>query len=121
MKRPTKRFLFWTPRILALLFALFTGMFALDVFDGQHGFWETAAAFIIHLIPTGILLVALAVAWRWEWVGALLFIGLGGCYAFMAREHPSWILVIGGPAFLVGGLFLLSWVYRAELRAPTSP
>ena len=37
-------------------------------------------AFLIHLIPTGIVLVALAVSWRWEWVGGILFIALGMAY-----------------------------------------
>ena len=33
MTRRTKRWLFWAPRVLGVLFALFVGMFALDVFS----------------------------------------------------------------------------------------
>ncbi len=31
MKRPMKQFLFWSPRILTVLFALFLSHFAVDV------------------------------------------------------------------------------------------
>ena len=121
MKTRTQRFLIWTPRILGLLFAGFISLFALDVFEGARGFWPTTLALLLHLIPTALLLGALAVAWRWEWVGALLFLGLGVTYAILARTHPAWIALLAGPLFLVGGLFLLNWHYRAELRTPSHP
>ena len=41
MIRPSKQLLFWTPRILGILFALFLSMFALDVFGEGYGFWGT--------------------------------------------------------------------------------
>src|ERR1035441_3495384 len=55
MKTSTKRFLFWTPRIICILFACFVSIFALDVFQENHGFWNTLLALLIHLIPTGLL------------------------------------------------------------------
>ncbi|MBM3881309.1 MAG: hypothetical protein FJ387_16550 [Verrucomicrobia bacterium] len=114
-----RRGLFWAPRALCLLFAVFISLFALDVFDEHNGFWDTALALAIHLIPTGILLGLLALAWRWEWTGALLFPALGVLYLVQAwgRFHWSAYAVISGPLFLLGALFLLNWMYRAELRA----
>ena len=121
MKTRTQRFLIWTPRILGLLFAGFISLFALDVFEEARGFWPTTLALLLHLIPTALLLGALAVAWRWERVGALLFFGLGVTYAILARTHPAWIVLLAGPLFLIGGLFLLNWRYRTELPAPSHP
>jgi len=69
MRRPVRRLLFWTPRVALLLFAAFLSIFALDVFGAGYGFWETALALLMHLIPMWIMLGALALAWRWEWVG----------------------------------------------------
>ena len=121
MKTPAKRLLFWTPRILGLLFAAFISLFALDVFDQQQGLWNTILALLMHLIPTGILLLILAVTWRWEWVGGLLFPALGALYiiAFWGRFHWSAYAVLSGSLFLLGALFLLGWKLRAELRAKT--
>jgi hypothetical protein len=109
------------PRIFCLLFALFISLFALDVFGAGYGFWETIAAFLIHLIPTGIILAALAVAWRWEWIGTILFVALGAWYLIMAWGKFPWItyLVISGPAFMIGALFLVDWLYRAQFQSST--
>ena len=118
MKRSVKRLLFWTPRVVCILFAVFVSLFALDVFGEGYGFWETILAFMIHMIPTGIVLVVLAVAWRWEWVGGVLFIALGALYIVMTWERAQWpaYLLISGPLFVVGVLFLVNWRYRGELR-----
>jgi hypothetical protein len=109
MNKTTKRILFWTPRILCLLFTAFISLFALDVFGEGHGFWRTLAALLIHLIPTWICLVILAVTWRWEWVGGLLFPALGAFYIFAFWGRFVWYTyaLIAGPLFLLGVLFLL--------------
>jgi hypothetical protein len=121
MKTTTKRLLFWTPRVLCLLFAAFISLFALDVFGENQGLWNTLLALLIHLIPTGILLLILAVTWRWEWVGGLLFPALGALYiiGFWGRFHWSAYVILSGSLFLLGALFLLGWKYRAEVRART--
>ena len=118
MKTAARRLLFWTPRILCLLFAAFISLFALDVFSEHQGFWEITLALLIHLIPTGILLFLLAITWRWEWVGGLLFPALGALYiiGFWGRFHWAAYAVLSGSLFLLGALFLLGWKYRTELR-----
>ena len=116
MKTSLKQLLFWTPRILCLLFAAFISIFAADVFGAGYGFWKTILALLIHLIPTGIILVILAISWRWEWVGGTLFTALGALYLIMfwGRFHWSVYLVIAGPLFLVGVLFFLNWLFPKE-------
>ena len=112
MNRNTKRILFWAPRILCILFAIFLSIFALDVFSAGYDFGETILALLIHLIPTCIVVMALLIAWRWEGVGAILFAALALLY--LATGGKSW--VISGPLFLIGVLFLLNWIYRAQLK-----
>jgi hypothetical protein len=121
MKTSSNRFLFWAPRILCLLFIGLISLFALDVFEEHRSFWDTTIALLIHLIPTGILLVILAVSWRWELVGGLLFPALGAFYliAFWGRFHWSAYAIISGSLFLLGALFLLSWNSRRQSRVKT--
>lgn len=109
----TKRFLFWSPRVLCILFAMFLSIFVLDVFTQGYGFVETVRALLIHLIPTYIVIFSLAVAWRWEWVGAVLFFACGIMY-LVASNGEGWIISV--PAFVLGILFLLNWIYRARLK-----
>ncbi|MGD0350866.1 MAG: hypothetical protein ABSB84_11240 [Verrucomicrobiota bacterium] len=121
MKPSLKRLLFWTPRILCVLFASFLSIFAADVFGEGYGFWKTILALLIHLIPTWIILAVLAISWRREWVGGILFIALGALYLveFWGRFHWSAYLCISGPLLLLGVLFFLNWLHRRELRPGT--
>ena len=121
MERRAGRLLFWAPRILCLLFAVWLSVFALDVFGEGYGFWETTLALMMHLIPTALVLIVLAVAWRWEWVGAVVFSLLGLLYiGWMAGRGPwLWFVFVSGPLFLVAILFLLNWLYSARRHAET--
>jgi len=109
----TKRVLFWAPRMLCILFAVFISLFALDVFSEGYGFGETILALLIHLVPTYLVIIALVIAWRWEWVGAILFISLA-VFFLMSSGGESWL--ISGPLFLIGGLFLFNRIYRAQMK-----
>ena len=117
------RLLYWTPRVLCIVFAAFVSFFAADVFSETHGFWPTALALLLHLVPTLVIVAVLVVSWRREWVGGVLFIALGALYVAWAWNRPfaRWyvFLLIAGPPVLTGALFLLNWRHRAELRPGT--
>jgi hypothetical protein len=127
MSNLSKRVLFWTPRVLSIIFIAFLSIFALDVFDGKHSLWQMVLAFIIHEIPVFVLIAALILAWRWEWIGTALYAALGLLHTvwLMFIQHhippvarPIAMLTIDGPAFVIAGLFLANWVKHSELRAP---
>ena len=118
-----RRTLFWTPRILAMLYIAFLSMFALDVFSEEHGFWRILVALSIHLIPAFVLIAVLILAWRWEWIGAALYAAAGVVYVAQVLERPlapaikmNWILTIAGPIFLIAALFLANWLKHDELH-----
>jgi len=104
-----KNWLVWTPRVLLILFACFLSIFALDVFDEGRPLGEMLLAFVIHLTPTWLVLLLLIFAWRWPWIGVAGCLLLAAVYAFLAREHLSWILLISGPLLVIAGLFYWSW------------
>ena len=109
MKIPIKKFLFWSPRVLCIIFAIFISIFALDVFSEDYTLGETILALLMHLIPTIIIVFMLAIAWRREGIGAILFIALPLLFLIMSRWE-SWI--ISGPLLLVGILFLFDWISK---------
>jgi hypothetical protein len=126
MSNFSKRALFWTPRILSIAFIAFLSLFATDVFAEHLGFWQTALALAIHLIPVFVLIAVLVLAWRWEWVGAVLYAAAGLLYftRVVSMSSPAtpavrlnWILIIAGPACVIAGLFLANWLKRGLLRA----
>jgi hypothetical protein len=118
MTLQTSSLLYWTPRILGGCFVAFIAMFALDVFDHANGIWQTVVELAMHLVPAAIVLIAVAISWRWSYAGAILFGSLGAWYFFTTwgRMHWSAYVLIAGPCFLLGMLFLLDAMFRKRFR-----
>ncbi len=119
MNKTLNRILFWLPRLAGILFILFISLFAFDVLDTQFGFWRTALALFMHLIPSILLAIAIIVAWKWEWFGAVLFIGWAIWYvaSFLERGFEWFIYVlIAGLPTLIGLFFLAGWIWRKQVR-----
>lgn len=116
--------LHWLPRLASIAFIAFLSLFSLDVFGEHRGAWETLLALAVHLAPVLALVAALALAWRWEGVGALLFGAAGAAYLLMlvVRTSPAppvkmlWGLTIAGPALTVAALFLASWLRQRRVH-----
>jgi len=121
----SRRVLYWSPRLLSITFVLFLSLFAFDALEEDRSFWSNLLALAMHLVPCFVLTLALILAWRWEWIGAVMFASAGllyvGWVVSMDRPVPApmrlvWILTIAGPALLVAALFLVNWLRRGELR-----
>ena len=119
MNETTVRVTVWTPRLLCIAFAVFLGIFTLDVFSMQLGARGTALALLMHLIPAIVVIAILAVAWRREWIAAVLFPLLAGVHVAASRGaiNGAAYVVIDGPLIFIGILFLVSWNYRTRARA----
>ena len=113
------RLFHWLPRILCILAILFISLFAADAFAPGLTTWQQLGAFLIHLIPSFILLAFLIVAWKWELIGGIIFMVIGLAFTpviFMLnynRNDSIWlslviILTITIPFVVVGILFLIS-------------
>ena len=123
MKPTIKKILFWTPRILCILFAGFLTIFSLDIFEEAHGFRDIAIGLLMHNLPVLGLVVVLIITWKWEWVGGVLFPALGVLYLVFFWGKFGWqaYVMISGPLFLVGILFIIGWIYRKEIRMKVLP
>jgi prolipoprotein diacylglyceryltransferase len=119
MKTSTK-VLHWLPRILCILAILFISMFSLDAFAPGLTLWQQLGGFLIHNVPSFVLLAVLIVAWKWEKVGGIILtiLGLVLCiFVFILnykRNHFSVAtsllntLMVAIPFVLAGILFILS-------------
>lgn len=108
------RILAWIPRVLAILFILFISVFALDAFSGKVSLLQSLIAFLVHLIPSFVLLAALIIAWKRPltggWVFVLVSIALSilwGAYREMIRFMMLTLpMVATGVLFIISGLLV---------------
>ena len=117
--KPATKFLHWTPRIIGILAILFISMFTLDAFDPNKTFGQQITDFLIHMIPSFLLIAFLVIAWKWEIAGGIIFILIGLGFSPIVYMHnyqmndSVWmslkvLLFITFPFILVGILFVLS-------------
>lgn len=112
------KFVYWAPRILAIVFALILFKFALDAFFEEPSiiipvvvsFWTKVGVLLVHLIPTSILVIVIWAAWENETAGGLMFAILGLIYLIMIWGGVSFLAgaVMTGPVFLTSALFFLN-------------
>ena len=113
------RLLYWSPRVLAGVFAAFLSVFAFaGLAEGLaegHGLRAGLLHFVVSIPPALVVLLVLGVAWRWQRVGAALFAVLAIAYIGTSwGQFPiSTYVVIAGPMLIVAALFLADWKYRA--------
>jgi hypothetical protein len=93
----------------------------LDVFSPELNFWQTLLALFMHNIPSLILLIITLISWRYEIVGGITFILAGFAYIFLLLFRNefqwymlSWSLIISGPSFLIGILYLINWKKKSK-------
>lgn len=109
----SNKILYWTPRILCILFIIFISMFALDVFSEGYGFLEVLLALFMHLLPSFIFLGILLISWKWELIGGILFIFLSLFTLFFFNQADMvTFLIMTGPLLFIGVLFILNKVYE---------
>lgn len=113
-----RRLLHLLPRILAIFFIFFISMFAFDVFDMESSLLRKIAAFLIHLIPTYILIAVYLIARKWEILGGAIYVFLGALYIFIFRgQDIIAYIIISGLSSLIGMLFILDGYIKKRTNA----
>lgn len=107
------RYIHHTPRIAAILIALFVGLFSLDVFDQGTGFWETLGAFLMHNIPSIIMGIIIWFAWHRPQVGFIAFLVVSvffmRFFIFGGLEGLGQLFLFAGPMLAIALLFYADW------------
>lgn len=102
----------WAPRVAALLIIFFVGLFSLDVFGTGAPPLEVLAAFLMHNLPSLVLLVLLVFAWKRPVVGFVAFLIAAAAFATLFVRDlyalPNLLLFVL-PILLVASLFYADW------------
>ena len=123
MTKKVNKFIYWIPRILAILLILFLMIFSLDVFESGLTGWQMLIGLFMHNLPSLILAIVLWISWKYEIVGGVTFIIAGIAHIIFsvarANVEPWYIsflvsLIIDVLAFFIGVLFLIGWFKKKE-------
>lgn len=117
-----KKMVYWTPRVLAILFTLFIMMFSLDVFDGASSLTDQLIGFFMHNLPAMGIIVIIVLSWKKDIIGmigfALIAIGLFMMVSVSMPPEGSAVnpavIFISGPALLISLLYGLSWILHKK-------
>ena len=103
------RLLYWSPRILGILAIAFMMLFSLDCFEEGNVLKDQLMCFLMHNIPSLIIIAILVVAWKWERIGGILFLAaaLAGMLFFNAFNGNWGAMIIMAPFAITGVLFVL--------------
>jgi len=101
----------WAPRIAAILIIFFVSLFSLDVFGMEGTPLELLGGFLIHSIPSIVMILMLAFAWRRPAVGFIAFLIAGGFFLrfVILGGDLAHFLLFSGPLLLISALFYADW------------
>lgn len=114
------RVIHWAPRTAAILIIFFVTLFSLDVF-GQGTLLEQVGGFIIHSLPSIVLIILLVFAWRRPVVGFIAFLVAGIFFLrFVIGGDLMHFLLFAGPLLLISALFYADWRWQ-KAPSPAPP
>jgi hypothetical protein len=102
----------WAPRVAAIMIIFFISLFSLDVFEMGASPLEVLGAFLMHNIPSIIMIIFLVFAWKRPLIGFVVFLIAGIAFAiFFVRDFyalPNLLLFVF-PILLIASLFYADW------------
>jgi hypothetical protein len=110
------RIIHWAPRLAAILIIFFISLFSLDVFEMESSPLELLGGFLIHNIPSIVLIVLLVFAWKRPVIGFVAFLLAAALFvAFFVRDIyalPNLVIFVL-PILLIALLFYADWKWLA--------
>jgi len=105
--------LFYAPRVLAILLAVFYGLFAFDT--------PLGAGFLVHLIPSLLIVACVAAFWKYDLAAcvAFLLIDVAVTVYYSTWTSPSHFLLITVPYSIICLLYLASHLAHRRRQAST--
>jgi len=104
-------------------------MFALDAFEPGMPLGQQLLNFLIHMIPSFVLILLLLVAWKKPFAGGIMLALIGIVTSPLVynlnynRTHNVWtsmsiILMVTIPFIVIGGLFILDHFLQKQRKKP---
>ena len=101
------------PRAIGIAAVLLYSFLALDVFAGDLSAIQLVG-FLVHLLPSLAQILLLVFAWRFPYVGGIVYLVLGLAPVMLLSNSPWVNLSLAAPLFLTGILFIAQAWYAYD-------
>lgn len=108
-------------RILMIAFILFLTMFSLDVFSMEGTLFEKLGGFVMHSIPSIILVAVLLLSWRNPLLTGILALASAVAFALHWRLRGIVAFATMILPLVVVGILLVAAHFVSRKRAPGPP
>lgn len=114
-----KHLLRWTPRVLSIALTIMLLLLSFDVFEEGVLWTDILIGFLMHNIPTLIMIGIIILSWKFPIIGAFSFVVAGITYAVWILNRAGFeglgsILILGLPAIITGVLYGLDTLQRKD-------
>ena len=111
----------WIPRVLIIAFIAFFSLFSLDAFTGSAPMLEKLAGFLIHMLPSFVMMLFLVISWNRPVTAGVIFIVLGVAFTFFFNtyEKAASFLTISFVPILTGLMFFIPSLVRRNTSSPS--
>ncbi|MHC1708552.1 MAG: hypothetical protein AB9842_13665 [Bacteroidales bacterium] len=122
MKNKDLTWMIWIPRILGILIACFLFLFSFDSFEGDASIWVKLGGFLIHNIPSVLLLLIIILSWHKPFWTGIVFLCLGILFTGFFRTYQRFdtFMLISFPVFISGALFIWASLKKKRESLPGS-
>jgi len=115
MNPPLRKVFFWSARLLGIFAIYIIARLHLSGVNFNQTFGQVLISLLSHAWVTLILIAALAVAWRWEIIGAVIYILIAGYLMLdMGKTELIYYLFIAVPFAVIALLFLISGLMKSS-------
>ncbi len=91
--------LIWIPRVMVMLLAAFMLLFSFDVFEGDESLGMKLLGFLMHSIPSILLVICLLVSWKHPLAGGIILLVITAAMAYFFKTYRGWETLVFFSAF----------------------
>jgi hypothetical protein len=105
----------WSPRVVTIIIIFFITLFSLDVFEMDASLLELLGGFLLHNIPSIVLLILLLIAWKRPEVGFVGFLVAAVLITMLFVRDIfalSNVILFVLPILLIACLFYADWKWQ---------
>ncbi len=114
MNPPLRKIFYWSARLLAIVMIFTIARMQLSGVNLDQPLGQALVSLLSHLWMTLLLIAALAIAWRWEIIGAVIYFGITVFIVLdMGKTEPLYYLFLAAPHATTAVLFLISGLMKA--------